>query len=180
MAELKSNASSRKHFVQERRERPEQDVKSRVRVFVVLTAAVIDCLREINCLCFQGYQKAGDQHLIVSNGWPWKETECHCCWLTASQCWHLTYLLDREEVVRALGSSCKLVLQFWYISLVWGLHSDHMFFLVLYLTFIFRVCMARLPAYVTHICIQLTVLSVCNLSSMDTSQVHDYMRQAFT
>lgn len=84
----------------QRRKRPEWDTKSRVRVFVVLTAAVIDCLKEINCLCFQGYQKAGAQHLIVSNGWPWKETKCHCCQLTVCHYWLLTCLLEREEAAR--------------------------------------------------------------------------------
>lgn len=46
-------------------------IKSRVRVFVLLTAAVMDCLRKTDSLCFsRAIRKQESSTLILSDDWP--------------------------------------------------------------------------------------------------------------
>lgn len=53
------------------KKRPYRYIKSGVRVFVLLTAAVMDCLRKIDSLCFsRAIRKQESSTLILSNDWP--------------------------------------------------------------------------------------------------------------
>lgn len=54
-----------------KKKKPYRYIKSRVRVFVLLTAAVMDCLRKIDSLCFsRALRKQESSTLILSNDWP--------------------------------------------------------------------------------------------------------------